>query len=587
MAENRKYLVPKRDMNFDGRAKNSIKSKPPLAELSLKLTNKEGRSLKISGIVPEGRGLEAAPSVVRQNGGVCVVEGEYLKMISFPSLGFEVEFPQFYKKGGLPFKIENGEVVWSSLADTKIKGKTFMEIKDDRQYTEDMPDIISKVKGFLLRKRKKCEGGGCGGSKEEEDILSSPALALALANPDLEFSYDPNKGNISILTQLIRDEFIYTDEFSSKPGDPPDMGFAMPQPVALPPFYEPSSTDNDCIGKTSITNEREVYRRERLEVEDKISTVFFEYSKNYLSRVSQQKRVTDCMIGCKLPGVIAKYSQEESMIMRLLMNPTERKIWGKMYGLPDEDDSRERFYVKNPKIKEISTAGCVTEGVTYHKEKRPMAVIPESTKKYLRNNMNLCDPKLPGSSHPKTKPVTKPMIRKGRTNEFPSSRSFKAPKQRRNTETKILNKDESKKKNSTARTPKLKPKKFRRKDSLRIEIPPDNKLKRKKSKLSKADIPMGKTKANPKDKKGKPDVARKPRSKRVRDNLVEKTKQKTRSKVERKTKRDLLKVSEAKVNKRKRRKKPRVKSKRKVNEELLGLFRKRSGARSSRQRQSM
>lgn len=29
-----------------------------------------------------------------------------------------------------------------------------------------------------------------------------------------------------------------------------------------------------------------------------------------------------------------------SMIMRLLMNPVERKLWGKLYGLPDEDDAR-------------------------------------------------------------------------------------------------------------------------------------------------------------------------------------------------------------------------------------------------------
>ncbi|MBS3067331.1 hypothetical protein J4450_01395 [Candidatus Micrarchaeota archaeon] len=33
-------------------------------------------------------------------------------------------------------------------------------------------------------------------------------------------------------------------------------------------------------------------------------------------------------------------AQEESMIMRLLMNPTERKLWGKMYGLPDDEDAR-------------------------------------------------------------------------------------------------------------------------------------------------------------------------------------------------------------------------------------------------------
>ncbi len=31
---------------------------------------------------------------------------------------------------------------------------------------------------------------------------------------------------------------------------------------------------------------------------------------------------------------------EESIIIRLLMNPTERKLWGRMYGLPDDEDAR-------------------------------------------------------------------------------------------------------------------------------------------------------------------------------------------------------------------------------------------------------
>jgi|GEM_PF-4353682 hypothetical protein len=50
---------------------------------------------------------------------------------------------------------------------------------------------------------------------------------------------------------------------------------------------------------------------------------------------------------CSTPEVPKRYfiklsrfsPQEESQIMRLLMNPTERKLWGKLFGLPDEDDA--------------------------------------------------------------------------------------------------------------------------------------------------------------------------------------------------------------------------------------------------------
>jgi hypothetical protein len=560
-------------MNFDGRPKNAIKSKPPLAELSLKLTDKDGRSLKISGIVPEGQGLEAAPSVVEQNGGVCVVEGKYLKMISFPSLGFEVEYPQFYKKGGLPFKIENGRVVWSSLADTKIKGKTFMEIKDDRKYTKDMPDIINKLKGFLLGKEKKCEGGGCGGSKEEEDILTSPALALALANPNLEFSYNPNNGEISILQAQIRNEFLYSDEITTKPGDPPGMGFAIPQVSFLPSFYDPGA-DNSNFGQIPISDEREVHRRKRMEVGDKISTIFFEYSKNYFLRTAAEN-FKGSNAEFNLPGIILPYPQEESMIIRLLMNPTERKIWGKMYGLPDEDNARSSLHIRDLKINEIKQNGEIAEQINGDIKRKKHA--PEKTQALFFGDMKLANPKEPESSYPKTKPMNKPMeSSKERTYELHSS--SKKPKQR-SMISKTTTKMQSQKRNF--RTPKQKVRKYRSKDGLTIEIPPDNKLKRKKSKLSKADISVKKSKAKPKDKKGIP--------KQEIVKPTKKPKQKTRSKTKAKPMKESKKQESIKARhiRKKTSAKQRKKSKTNVINQLIGLFRQRSGARSSRQRQSM
>ena len=41
-----------------------------------------------------------------------------------------------------------------------------------------------------------------------------------------------------------------------------------------------------------------------------------------------------------MPTVSYKFMPEESIIIRLLMNPAERKIWGKLYGLVDEDEAR-------------------------------------------------------------------------------------------------------------------------------------------------------------------------------------------------------------------------------------------------------
>lgn len=59
--------------------------------------------------------------------------------------------------------------------------------------------------------------------------------------------------------------------------------------------------------------------------------------------------------------------QEESQLMRLLMNPTERKLWGKLFGLPDDEIQQIVSDTQSPKIK-ISCQRVVVEKMGFNAE---------------------------------------------------------------------------------------------------------------------------------------------------------------------------------------------------------------------------
>ena len=359
---------------FDAKATGpAIAPKTPLVELTLELVDRNGRMFSVKGLVKNGSDSWAAADVVKENGGIVVTEGRYLKMISFPSKGFDIEFPQFYLKDGLAFKIKDGKVVWSCLEDAKIKGDTKMRIQDDRPYTQDMPDISSPIQRFFFKSKK--GGGGCGGSKEEEEILSSEAMKLAERDPDAEFSYNPKTGDINPLTPLVIEKHDYIqDPFEGRPDSPGGSG-AMGLMNILPftqKITEPEevkarngnivdASDKNCkifVSHGKLSNlpcnkencsegvQREVYKRENILSDDYVNSVYLGYSKSFLSRMATTEqslilRPDNKTHPLAFDGFQKTHVPEESMIMRLLMNPVERRLWGKLYGLPDDEQKDE------------------------------------------------------------------------------------------------------------------------------------------------------------------------------------------------------------------------------------------------------
>jgi len=362
MAELGRHICPVMHRNFDAVHRYERLQRLPLVEFVVRLVDKDRRAITMHGVVREGSDfLRAVRLLAEQNGGITIAnkDGNYIERIVFPDLNnFSVEFPQFYRKGGLPFRIKDGNVEWSSLSESFVNGNTFATISDDRQYTRDMPDRE------VLSKLGVAGGGGCGGAKEEKEILMSPALAMALANPETEFSYNPGTGEIREVYSESG-PIMVQDFFQDRPDGPPGMGAMavgsrQPPGTALPhlQFAIHEARCRPLAGTIEAADvwQREAYRRERLGAEERVNGIFMGYSSRFLSNAAPDANgeprhdapcagASDSIQGFVLAGCRASAQKapasEDSPLMRLLMNPTERKIWGKLYGLPDEEEARE------------------------------------------------------------------------------------------------------------------------------------------------------------------------------------------------------------------------------------------------------
>jgi len=337
----------------------------PLVEFKLKLVDKDRRELNLRSMVADGSDFcMAVRALAAQNGGIAISnrEGNYIEKIVFPDLNnFTVEFPQFYRKEGLPFKIEDGKVRWLSLAESRVNGSTRAILRDDRQYTKDMPDgdVLSGMK-------KAC--GGCAGVKEEKEILTSSAFRLALMDPDTEFSFNPGNGRINIVSRDRSKDGNETHDFFFSPG----AAFGM-RPVmrALSDSVFPSMQSDtpivqgNALSDAQILDGRDILRKVRAEAHERVGDIFSGYSEAYLSAIAAGAGQRDPVPKGSMPAT-SHAPGEESMLMRLLMNPVERKLWGKLYGLPDEDDARKAEPAANPiqiqMIKPVSEVVPITKG---------------------------------------------------------------------------------------------------------------------------------------------------------------------------------------------------------------------------------
>lgn len=506
----------------------------PLVEFGVELRNKQGEKRELFGFVPEGLDRsEAVKLVIEQNDGSCSIErGKYdsvnridlseftwIKQIALND-GFKVEdWLQIRNRHG-EFEVGSakGKSFWENANTKKVKQHdNRIMITEDYGMTAELPDIDKMIDG------EEKAHGGCGGAVTADELELAAGIAKWEIERDAEYSINLDTGEIREKTPL---KFV---EFDYKPNETPL------QQISVQNFNEIRNEQQTFLDAGIFTDNKQLRLHEFAEldtvyiaakalrdeepVEIQSTPVITSNNETDVSQANQNQ---------------AEFKQEESMIIRLLMNPAERKLWGKLYGLPDDEEIRKANEVskkesKTAKIKQIPLKQIqikpVQKRLTCKKEEKKdepakTAVVKQEIKntpevkvkqtvKIRASPVKIQEPKLKlkpiltktskAKKKMKIPEVKKPkeikekkVKRKFLVKERDESKKIAAPKQKtdkKQTKKEIVDKKKEIRKNKL----EIKPTKENKKKETKPEIP-ENKAREKKKRTDKAHASFSKKK---------------------------------------------------------------------------------------------
>jgi len=364
----------------------------PFVEFGIELRSKSGEKRELTGFVPEGlKRDKAIKLVVEQNNGVCDIErGGYdpvnkidlseftwVKHIAL-SDGFKVEdWLQIRDRNG-EFEIGSaqGKSFWEN-ANTKNVGRydNRIMITEDYGMTAELPDTDKLITG----EKKAC--GGCGGAVGEETLELTKGIASMKIERDAEYTINLDTGRIKEKTPLRFMEFDYNAE------EIPLQG------ITVPSFNLSRNEQLDTMDAGIFTDNKQLRLHEFAELDTVYVSARALGDEAHIGVISAPV-VTNNEAGVQTNQNNFEFRQEESMIIRLLMNPVERKLWGKLYGLPDDEEIRKSNEIKKKekegavKIKTAETKQGAIEikapkRLNYKKQKEK----PKQTQKQGRDKL--------------------------------------------------------------------------------------------------------------------------------------------------------------------------------------------------------
>ena len=333
----------------------------PLVEFGIELKNRSGEKRELFGLVPEGVDRDKAVKlVVEQNNGICDVQrGTYdpvnnidlseftwIKHIAL-SDGFKVEdWLQIRDRNG-EFEIgsSQGKSFWEN-ANTKKVGRydNRIMITEDYGMTAELPDTDK----LINKEEKAC--GGCGGAIGEDTLELAKGIASMKIERDAEYSINLDTGEVREKTPLKFMEFDYKPENISL------------QEIIVTSFNLARNEQQNTMDAGIFTDNKQLRLHEFAELDTAYVSAKALRDEVHVEAMSAQV-ITDTN-EVAVPQTNQnkfEFKQEESMIIRLLMNPVERKLWGKLYGLPDDEEIRKSNEIKK---KDTAPAKIKTEKIT-------------------------------------------------------------------------------------------------------------------------------------------------------------------------------------------------------------------------------
>lgn len=324
----------------------------PLVEFGIELRNRSGERRELFGLVPEGVGRDKAVKlVVEQNNGFCDIErGGYdpvnktdlseftwIKQIAL-SDGFKVEdWLQIRNRHG-EFEIGSaqGKSFWENANTKKVdRYDNRIMITEDYRMTAELPDTDKLING----KEKAC--GGCGGAVTSAELKLASGIANMKTERDAEYSINLDTGKIREKTPLKFMEFDYKQErfYAQEPPDFHKFNGNFNEAVREKQYFFDAGIfiENKKLRLHEFARYDAVYAAARA-LKDEDHT---EIPAVHTITGQSETRFPQTNQAAAAPFRQEEFRQEESMIIRLLMNPVERKLWGKLYGLPDDEEIRK------------------------------------------------------------------------------------------------------------------------------------------------------------------------------------------------------------------------------------------------------
>ncbi|VVC03866.1 Uncharacterised protein [Candidatus Bilamarchaeum dharawalense] len=202
---------------------------------------------------------------------------------------------------------------------------TFSDSSTSFSLSSNYPQSGSRVDSDSITKEPE---GGCG--SDNAKIIMDPVSILKVG------SWTGDGDNkVSFISDSLHPQEVYSDSF-----------VYIPPPLVLTQLTTPNqqpnpvpSSPNTVSGKDALAIVSGLWVDSEKSRDDKWDATFsyvVQQTPPSIQSSSHSKQMVIVVSTTQAP-VFDGIKQEESMIVRLIMNPTERKLWGKLYGFPDED----------------------------------------------------------------------------------------------------------------------------------------------------------------------------------------------------------------------------------------------------------
>ncbi len=364
--------APTLSRGFDGRAElrkpHQFDGMAIMIDYTVRLKDKCGRAFKLVGLVPEGTlRPDAIKMVVEQNGGLCPVEfgskGEVdlskLRWIPYIVLadGTIIDKPHFF--GG-----ENGEKIERS----KVRDFEFWDPGDADKVSPTSNHVSIEDGTYLTAELPSIKGGGCSGSITQQDIDKLVEMIALLSEGKVKiesYLYDRLTGEIT----KKEDAKTPASEFIHAPSDFRGFDF-VPVVPSYPNLAQVESLLQ--IQPIAFQSNLVIASADIAYAIEKAGDIAQKSACNSITMTTTNTQNKPKLCEVEISPVVdhqtrmafveQKIVLKESMLMRLLMNPTERKLWGRLFGLPDLDveipnrtDYQVNAYLNIPKHETLNS----------------------------------------------------------------------------------------------------------------------------------------------------------------------------------------------------------------------------------------